>query len=53
MSLLALPVTAAELTTLQAGIQFSTNTDQANQKALFINVMLESRIYLRRRVASG
>ena len=42
MSLLALPVTAAELTTLQAGIQFSTNTDQANQKALFINVMLES-----------
>jgi hypothetical protein len=42
MSLLALPVTAAELMTLQAGIQFSTNAVEANQKAVFINVLLES-----------
>src|ERR1700691_4978767 len=37
MSLTALPVSATDLTTLQAGVQFFTNTGQATSEAAAIN----------------
>jgi hypothetical protein len=37
MSLTALPVTVSDLTTLQAGLTFTTNTDQATTQAAKIN----------------
>ena len=37
MSLTALPVTSTDLTTLQSGVQFFTNTSQATSQAAAIN----------------
>ena len=37
MSLTALPVSTSDLTTLQAGVQFFTNTGQATSEAAAIN----------------
>ena len=39
MSLTALPVSATDLTTLQAGVQFFTNTGQATSQAAAINAL--------------
>ena len=39
MSLTALPVSVADLTTLQSGIQFFTNTAEATAKAAAINAI--------------